>query len=617
MKIHELKIRGIRGIKKEICVKLDGKSILLFGDNASGKSSITDAIEWIYHDKVKHLSTEEIDRRGVSALRNINLPDLEDAEVLIKFSMDGSIAKKLKNNLKAEMNISNSLGHQYIENSRKENLILRYADLTEFVLASKTEKLKALSTIIGFDDVTKYKDILKKGLNHIKSKRKSKNFDNEINRRKGNILEVLGESITSDEHFIQKINELIADLNLSKRVQTISDIDVLLRELKEADDSPIVKERTYLKDIINKLSDFKGRLKIIYKYYIQYVTSVQEIKENIEELKNLVLINLLEEGVKVLSSENLWWENLCPLCNQEKNKEELMNDLRQRLDNLKLLKEKQEKLKYISQEMKNMLNKEINSIQAIINKDEYFKNNIKQNLQRFIDVLIYFRKCIERELNKDIVRFEIKTVDEIKLQDSELTKALDFCEQRYNALGKKLKGQKVLEIQDKIIRSEKDYNEIKNLEKEKKILEKIGNALEKIYNTFVQRQKTEIEHFLANFSHEIKNYYEAMHPDETIKDISIVSITDEDELKGITLEYEFFATKVSPPQKYLSESHLNSLGIAFFLASVRVFNKINKFLILDDIMSSFDIDHRARLSHLLLDKFRDYQLIILTHEKGW
>jgi DNA repair exonuclease SbcCD ATPase subunit len=64
MKIKELKIKGIRGIKEEIVLNLNQKSLLLFGDNGSGKSSITDAIEWFYHDRVRNLSNEEIDRKG-------------------------------------------------------------------------------------------------------------------------------------------------------------------------------------------------------------------------------------------------------------------------------------------------------------------------------------------------------------------------------------------------------------------------------------------------------------------------------------------------------------------------------------------------------------------------
>jgi energy-coupling factor transporter ATP-binding protein EcfA2 len=108
-----------------------------------------------------------------------------------------------------------------------------------------------------------------------------------------------------------------------------------------------------------------------------------------------------------------------------------------------------------------------------------------------------------------------------------------------------------------------------------------------------------------------------MNPDESVENIKLVPIESEDELKGLTIEYEFYNTAVSPPHKYLSESHLNCLGLAFFLASVEAFNKVNKFFILDDVISSFDSNHRKRFLDLLAEKFNDYQIILLTHERNF
>jgi len=69
--------------------------------------------------------------------------------------------------------------------------------------------------------------------------------------------------------------------------------------------------------------------------------------------------------------------------------------------------------------------------------------------------------------------------------------------------------------------------------------------------------------------------------------------------------------------KYLSESHLNSLGICLFLASAKLFNKVSHFLVLDDIVTSFDLGHRRRLIRLLKEQFGDWQIILLTHEHLW
>ena len=59
-KIKSINITGIRGVKDKLPLKLDKKSILIFGENGTGKSSLTDALEWFYKDKIEHLSGAEV-----------------------------------------------------------------------------------------------------------------------------------------------------------------------------------------------------------------------------------------------------------------------------------------------------------------------------------------------------------------------------------------------------------------------------------------------------------------------------------------------------------------------------------------------------------------------------
>lgn len=149
------------------------------------------------------------------------------------------------------------------------------------------------------------------------------------------------------------------------------------------------------------------------------------------------------------------------------------------------------------------------------------------------------------------------------------------------------------------------------------MLEKQKNSLENIYNEFIKQQKEALENFIGAFSNEINDFYQFMNPDEQFDEIRITTMGEEDELKGITIEYKYNDKWVSPPQMYFSESHLNGYGIAFFLASVNAFNKENKFLIFDDVISSFDTKHRKKFADLLFEYFSDYQIVLLTHETEW
>jgi len=82
MKIKNIGIKGLRGVRESINLSLNSsQSILLYGDNGSGKSSITDAIEWFFYDQIEHLSKGEIGRKGIPALRNVFLPDDQDGYI--------------------------------------------------------------------------------------------------------------------------------------------------------------------------------------------------------------------------------------------------------------------------------------------------------------------------------------------------------------------------------------------------------------------------------------------------------------------------------------------------------------------------------------------------------
>jgi DNA repair exonuclease SbcCD ATPase subunit len=155
MKIKSLEISGLRGVKKNLSINLDSsKSILIYGDNGSGKSSIADALEWFYYDKVEHLLSEEIGTKGINALRNIFLSDEEDAYVELKYSDSRYDSRERlflkKSKLTSENTNATQAFSDYIDTSLKENLTLRYKDLLRFILSTNTEKLKEIYNIIGF-----------------------------------------------------------------------------------------------------------------------------------------------------------------------------------------------------------------------------------------------------------------------------------------------------------------------------------------------------------------------------------------------------------------------------------------------------------------------------------
>lgn len=71
------------------------------------------------------------------------------------------------------------------------------------------------------------------------------------------------------------------------------------------------------------------------------------------------------------------------------------------------------------------------------------------------------------------------------------------------------------------------------------------------------------------------------------------------------------------PRAFLSEGHLDSLGLCLYLATVRTFNPPGTMLVLDDVLTSIDREHRHRVAELLFEEFADFQLVLTTHDEHW
>jgi len=81
----------------------------------------------------------------------------------------------------------------------------------------------------------------------------------------------------------------------------------------------------------------------------------------------------------------------------------------------------------------------------------------------------------------------------------------------------------------------------------------------------------------------------------------------------LNLVIDFAANRAGvQPSGFLSDSQIHSLALAFRLAAIKRFNTAAPIIALDDIVTSYDADHRRTIAALLAKEFTDFQLIITT-----
>ena len=616
-KIKNISINGIRGVQKVIELPLSEKSVLLYGDNGSGKSSISDSLEWFFNNDVKHLSGSEIDLKD--ALRNSNMSQSDISTVKIDFTNSTLASTKSlgykKDKLVTDVSNLTDEFNTYIEKTKNENLILRHQALTDFIDKTKGDKLKSLSDVIGFAEVNKVKDVLKKSYNSVKIEIKNQNFESQINTQKQNQVEKIGAAIGVEENLFEKINEIIAPMKLEVVVNSFKDIDTVLNLLKSPSNTKALNEIRFLENCKNILTNLKGEVDLLNSEYVKYFTEFNLIADDIQSIMQVYFAELLKAG-STLIEKKYHKEDTCPLCLQPKGKEELLSDIQTRLKQIEESSLKKAAFDSAKQTVITLSSERVKRLENLVH-DTLFNDNAFADIKFAVDALLTKLHEFERNGNVKVTSGnKISDIKSLKFNDLDF-EILSIIVSRISEIQSSSNKINYTLTYSNISSAKESFLRIKKFEKEKQILEDQRNSLEKIYNAFVKRQKEGLENFITTFSGTINEYYQYMNHNEQFQELRIVTIGEEDELNGITIEYMYNGNWVSPPQKYFSESHLNCFGLSFFLASVIAFNNENKFLVLDDVISSFDSTHRKKFADLIFEKFSDYQIILLTHENEW
>jgi len=615
-KLRKLTISGFRGIRYTLSIDFSRKndSVLIYGANAKGKSSIGDAFEWFYNGDVKELTKEGCTRVDY---RHRLLEEDEDTVVGFELSEPDFNSEFRLSSTRRQKQTNNTEGFpEYLRISKDELLILRHKDLKQFVDETKGEKRKQIAQFIGMDGWEKIRNDMGAVENRLDSLLDQKK--SAIGDRQKEISSLIGTDEFSFEQCWKFAEKQAKIFGLEVSISSLDD-------LRETDEK--AKETTKGTDRSEKLVVLKAAEKIlqepekeppILEEVTLFETQYNSISANPQKVLCFQLNDLFTQGKSLLESGK-WIEDLCPLCGENIPQNELLAHIQEHQEKNKDIIEEISELESIRKKARQEL-KIISSLVEQINDLKLEDVDGVDRLKEFgteVALAVGNSKAnVEQPLNTSTaISFKENGISEkLSALLTQIHLALKSIRSEQEALSPTKEETTRIEAFQNLSNLTSHMARVSSMEDEILPLETQVASVQSFTAAFQQLRRETMGAVLEAISEDVSRYFLALHPDEGFDDIQLKFLPEED---GVEFHIYYKGEEISPPRKFLSESYLNGLGVCLFLSTVRAFNKENGFVVLDDIVNSFDAEHRADLARLLVNELSDHQLIVLTHDTVW
>lgn len=536
IKLSDVEIKSFRGIK-DYTLETNENSIVFCGANGTGKSSFVNAFEFLFTGQIESLKGSADIKHDKSI---IHIGD-NKKDVLVKASINNcNIQRSFRNGLEYDKELS-----KLVDDFKNGSFLLNRKKLLKFIDAKPAERWKETTRLIDFDKYDEKEKILEKV--HKEYKKQLKLKTDELNSNTSEINKYYDGDIDDTYDYV---NEILK----SNSYDSISPNDDLEKFM----------QKNYVKSInldelnISQINDkFQTQLNVFDKISLSELKSVNS------------LLNILKTSAEHISSNET---EICPVCNNNINADETLNDIQSRTEKLE--------------------------------KDNFKLKNWQDENHKLIKLLKELNNRIDHDLS-DIIN-DLSKLTNLEMTTSEFDR--NILSDIEDELQNRNKNTEEVEKAFEIIMLLSKRNDLENQMED---IQKHFDISKTIAETFSQKKKEVIENIFDEIKSLADEYYEFIHEDDDLKGLDFGVKSS----RGITMSI-VFGDDASDPRSYASEGHIDSLGLYIFLAFVKRFNRFN-FIVLDDIISTVDLEHKERIIRLLLEKFQDFTFIITTHNKLW
>ncbi|OBS08229.1 AAA family ATPase [Acidihalobacter prosperus] len=563
-----LRVENLRGAVSPFILDFEKgrKLTIVYGENGTGKSTISDALDLLGNGNVGSL-----DRRGVGGTTRTYWPSVGKAHTDVKVVLETSAGTCTLSLGKKTAVVDN-------EQFKPQVDVLRRSQVLSLIAAQPAERYKEISKFVDVSGVEASETALRRLIDN-----KQSEYETATTR--------LGANKEAIENFWAQAGCPAPDAFTWAQSEIQKDQKEL--DLRKAAIDGLLS-------CWDKVASHPDKLERLNEQVELAKTALRVSKEKFNEITSDATDDYLEV-LGILKAAQLHFAQhphpeVCPLCESAEKAEGLVEEVNRRIQAQGL----HSKLDTAKEAVANAER----TVQMSTQRLEDFRGDASSDFESLENY------CADTKaiFDLDIPSFPIPSgddqwkdwLDAHKAKREGWKQAADACVDSKNFI-------------ETLRRSLNDYKESETVAKD---LVAVLPRLREVLAIVERERKQYTDEILAVISTRVGELYEKIHPGEGLK--KIVLALNAARRGSLDIATEFAGKAGTPPQAYFSDSHLDTLGLCVFLALAERENPETKILVLDDVLGSVDEPHVERVIGLIYDISQQFQhAIVTTHYRPW
>jgi len=557
-----------------MCIR-DRNTVVIFGENGRGKSTIIDAIDMVANGLPGSLAG----RASTSTKQHLPSIGSDPQDLSVKLYIDGK---------EWEASLDGSTIHVSGDSPCPTVHILRRNQLLRLVETQPAQRYEALRRFVDVDGVEQSEQYLRDCVRETNAE-----------------LTSLYRQVTDAQNELEKLwkDEGSPGDRWLKWAHEKSQVDI-------SETKTIATYLTSVIESINTAIGSKDRFDTSFSVYQGKCANLKAVEEKIKRSPGLSaeeaikLLNILQQ-TQTYISEMKEPVTECPVCEQPVVADQLTDSIQKRLTSMAEIKELDERKKAAKRQLQGSVSTLSTDVKQLLRQSQNVIGIVSEN--KHLDV---------PELVIDVEKYAGLSKDELDNKEKQrlcvelagiINRCISALKSRHTELQKDLHQHNAIK---------NHYDKFVGCLKSTLHVEKVFAALQKALDIIHSKRIDFTQGILNEVADEWNRLYRRIHPNEQLGNCTLS--LDPDRRHSLHQGAEFEGHQGVPPQAFFSDSHLDTLGFCVWLSIAKRGTPQDTIIVLDDVFTSADSVHLRNIVELLTDEAEHFgQVVITTHYRQW